>query len=335
MNIKRTIQRILFFAFWIGVGTGMIMLLAAAIRGRNKERLRSYTIEIKAGPGGAFLKEQDVALLLQRSTAGVKGELLALFNLRQVEQKIKSHIWIRDVQLYFDNQDILHVQVQEKVPLARLFTSSGASRYLDEQGDVMPLSLDKTIKVPVFTGLSDSVLSKKSDSFLLQQVFTMAQLLARDSFWTSQVAQIDYTPAQQWELIPVVGDHIVKLGSLTDIEAKLRRLLIFYQQVLSKTGLSRYRMIDVRFAGQVVAGSMSGARVDSLQLRRSVEKLLRDATEAENDTMVRILPKPLQPLLPDEPNPSLDELKKVLPGAAPIDTNQSIQYKQKKSTNNN
>jgi len=39
--------------------------------------------------------------------------------------------------------------------------------------------------------------------------------------------------------------------------------------------------------------------------------------------------------LPDEPNPSLDELKKVLPGAAPIDTNQSIQYKQKKSTNNN
>ncbi|MFM8711381.1 MAG: cell division protein FtsQ/DivIB, partial [Sphingomonadales bacterium] len=260
MNIKRTIQRILFFAFWIGVGTGMIMLLAAAIRGRNKERLRSYTIEIKAGPGGAFLKEQDVALLLQRSTAGVKGELLALFNLRQVEQKIKSHIWIRDVQLYFDNQDILHVQVQEKVPLARLFTSSGASRYLDEQGDVMPLSLDKTIKVPVFTGLSDSVLSKKPDSFLLQQVFTMAQLLARDSFWTSQVAQIDYTPAQQWELIPVVGDHIVKLGSLTDIEAKLRRLLIFYQQVLSKTGLSRYRMIDVRFAGQVVAGSMSGAR---------------------------------------------------------------------------
>jgi cell division protein FtsQ len=163
----------------------------------------------------------------------------------------------------------------------------------------------------------------------------MAQLLARDSFWTSQVAQIDYTPAQQWELIPVVGDHIVNLGSLTDIEAKLRRLLIFYQQVLSKTGLSRYRMIDVRFAGQVVAGSMSGARVDSLQLRRSVEKLLRDATEAENDTVVRILPKPLQPLLPDEPNPSLDELKKVLPGAAPIDTNQSIQYKQKKSTNNN
>ncbi len=334
MNFKRTIQRILFVAFWLAVGTGMILLLAAAIRGRNKEKLRAYTIEIKAGPGGAFLTEGDVEELLQHSTAGVRGERLGLFNLRLVEQKIKSHVWIRDAQLYFDNQDVLHVQVQEKVPLARLFTVSGGSTYLDEQGRLMPLSLIKTIKVPVFTGLSDSVLSRKPDTVLLQQVFAMAQYLARDSFWASQVAQIDYTSAQEWELIPVVGDHVVKLGSLTDIEAKLRRLMIFYQQVLSKTGLSRYRMIDVRFNGQVIAGSMSSARVDSLQLRRSVEKLLRDATEAENDTIVRVLPKPLQPLLPDDPNPTLLELKTVLPGATKTDTTQSVISIQKKSNNN-
>ena len=334
MNFKRTIQRVLFVAFWIGIGTGMILLLAAAIRGRNKEKLRAYTIEIKAGPGGSFLSQGDVERLLQRSTAGVKGELLALFNLRQVEQKIKSHVWIRDVQLYFDNQDVLHVQVQEKIPLARVFTVSGGSAYVDEQGRLMPLSLIKTVKVPVFPGLSDSVLSKKPDTVLLQQVFTMSKLLARDSFWASQVAQIDYTPAQQWELIPVVGDHVVKLGSLTDVEAKLRRLMIFYQQVLSKAGLSRYRMIDVRFNGQVIAGSMGSARVDSMQLRRSVEKLLRDATAAENDTVIRILPKPLQPLLPDEPNPALDELKTVLPGSIKKDTASSTIQKQKKSTNN-
>jgi cell division protein FtsQ len=121
---------------------------------------------------------------------------------------------------------------------------------------------------------------------------------------------------------------------LNDVEGKLRRLLIFYQQVLSKAGLGRYRMIDVRFDGQVLAGSVSGAKVDSLQLRRSVEKLLRDATAAENDTVVRVLPKPLQPLLPDEPNPSLDELKTVLPGATTVDTNRSILSKQKKSNNN-
>jgi hypothetical protein len=79
---------------------------------------------------------------------------------------------------------------------------------------------------------------------------------------------------------------------------------------------------------------MGSARVDSLQLRRSVEKLLRDATEAENDTIVRVLPKPLQPLLPDEPNPTLLELKTVLPGATKTDTTPSSISTQKKSNNN-
>ncbi len=334
MKIKRIIQRVLFFAFWIGVGTAMFLLLAAAIRGRNKERLRSYTIAINAGPAGAFLQQSDVEGLLQRSTAGVKGELLALFNLRQVEQKIKSHVWIRDVQLYFDNQDVLHVNIQEKVPLARLFTVSGGSCYMDEEGNLMPLSLQKSIKLPVFTGLSDSLFAARPDTVLLQQVFAMATCLSRDSFWVSQVAQIDRTAPRQWELIPVVGDHIVKLGDLTDADAKLRRLLIFYQQVLSKTGLGRYRMIDVRYNGQVIAGSATNARVDSLELRRNVERLLRDASQAENDTIVRFLPKPLQPLLPDEPNASLDALKSVLPGASNADSNRSIISKPKKSNNN-
>jgi cell division protein FtsQ len=334
LKIKRIIKRILFFAFWLGIATGMFLLLSAGIRERNKERLRSYTIEIKAGPDGAFLTEREVEELLQRSSAGVRGELLASFNLRDVENKIKSHVWIRDAQLYFDNQDVLHVSVKEKIPLARLFTLSGSSCYLDELGAVMPLSADKTKKVPVFTGLPDSVLSARPDTVMLKQILTMSQLLVQDSFWSSQVAQIDYTPAQEWELIPTVGDHIVQLGTLSDIQAKLRRLFIFYQQVLSKTGLSRYRMIDVRFNGQVLAGSISSARVDSLQLRRNVERLLRDATEAEMDTVVKFLPKPLQPLLPDEPNPSLEELNTVLPGATPPDTSQLNIPKIKKTDNN-
>jgi cell division protein FtsQ len=333
LKLKRIIKRILFFAFWIGIATGMFLVLSAGIRERNKERLRSYTIEIKAGPGGGFLTQGDVEELLRQSSAGVQGELLAQFNLREVETKIKSHVWIREAQLYFDNQDVLHVAVTEKIPLARLFSSSGASCYLDELGNLMPLSADRTIKVPVFTGLSDSMLLTQPDTLLLQQILTMSQLLLKDSFWSSQVAQVDYTPAKEWELVPTVGDHIVQLGALTDIQAKLRRLLIFYQQVLSKTGLSRYRMIDVRYNGQVLAGSVSSARVDSLQLRRNVERLLRDATEAETDTVVKFLPKPLQPLLPDDPNPSLDELNTVLPGATLPDTNQSRTPKIKKSDN--
>lgn len=290
----------------------MVLLLMAAIGQRNKERLRSYTVEVKGGPQGSFLTVENVEDLLQRHTAGVRGELVAGFNLRAVEAKIQQHPFIRKAQLYFDNQDVLHVTVQEKVPVARLFTSNGTSFYLDELGALMPLALSKTLKLPVFTGLPDSINFNKKDSLLLTQIKTAAQMIVADSFWSSQVAQLDLTPANEWEMIPVVGDHSIKLGDLDNMQAKLRRIWIFYEQVIAKVGWSRYRVIDVRFEGQVVAGRGINPRVDSLQLRRSVQQLLQQSRMIENDTVIRYLPKPLQPLLPDAAD-TVSDLKNSLP----------------------
>ena len=312
MKLKKIIQRLLFFVLWLGIGTGMIFLLVAAIGQRNKERLRSYTISVRGGAAGSFLSQENIEDLLQQHTAGVRGELMSRFNLRTVESRLQQHYWIRKAQLYFDNQDVLHVQIQEKLPLARVFTVSGQSFYLDELGLPMPLAANKTVKLPVFTGLPDSLGVKGKDSALLQEMRLAAQLIAADSFWTSQVAQLDRSADGSWELIPLVGDHVVKLGSLDNIDMKFRRLWIFYTQVLSKTGLSRYRLVDVRYEGQVIAGLGTNPRIDSVQLRRSVQQLLQQSRAAENDTVVRYLPQPLQPLLPDATDTAKD-IKNSLP----------------------
>lgn len=297
---------------WAGIGTGMIFLLVAAIGQRNKERLRSYTIEIKGGAHGTFLTKENIEELLQQYTAGVQGELLSDFNLRGVESNIQQHPFIRKAQLYFDNQDVLHLSIQEKIPLARLFTSNGSSFYLDELGALMPLSETKTVKLPVFTGLPDTANLRKKDTLLLGQLKVAAQIIVADSFWSSQVAQLDLTPAGDWEMIPAVGDHVVKLGNLTQMEDKLRRIWVFYQQVVAKVGWSRYRSIDVRFEDQVVAGRGANPKVDSLELRRSVQQLLQQSRMMENDTVIRYLPKPFQPLLTDGVD-TVSELKNTLP----------------------
>ncbi|MFZ9694985.1 MAG: cell division protein FtsQ/DivIB [Chitinophagaceae bacterium] len=297
---------------WAGIGTGMIFLLVAAIGQRNQERLRSYTIGVKGGTHGTFLTKENIEELLHQYTAGVQGELVSDFNLRGVESKIQQHPFIRKAQLYFDNQDVLHLSVQEKIPLARLYTNSGSSFYLDELGAPMPLSETKTVKLPVFTSLPDSVNLNKKDTLLLSQIKVAAQIIVADSFWSSQVSQLDLTSAGEWEMIPAVGDHVVKLGNLTQMEDKLRRIWVFYQQVVAKVGWSRYRSIDVRFDGQVVAGRGANPRVDSLELRRSVQQLLQQSRMIENDTVIRYLPKPFQPLLTDGVD-TVSELKNTLP----------------------
>ena len=154
----------------------------------------------------------------------------------------------------------------------------------------MPLSDKLSAKVPVFTGFPDKKRLTVKDSALLQEIRETAQFILADPFWLAQVAQVDINAEGNMEMIPVVGNHIVKLGRGEQIPAKFNRLMIFYRQVLSKTGFDKYKLIDVQYKGQVVASRYAGdPKVDSVQLRRNVEKLLKQYLESADDSVVRIL----------------------------------------------
>src|SRR6185369_7224231 len=129
------------------------------------------------------------------------------------------------------------------------------------------------------------------DSSLLLNTRTIAAFILNDPFWMAQVAEINITGEREFEMIPTIGGHIVKLGDGENPEQKFRRLMIFYQQVLSKTGFDQYKLLDIRFAGQVVALRQADiTKVDSVQLRRNVEKLLKEASEDPADSLAEIKP---------------------------------------------
>jgi cell division protein FtsQ len=234
---------------------------------------------------------------LKASTKGnIKGQQKASFNLLQMENLLKENVWIKDAQLYFDTKDVLHVKVKERAPIARIFTVGGKSFYIDEEEQAMQLSGKRSAKVPVFTGFPDKKMRTEKDSLLLHDVKTTAAFINSNPFWTSQVAQIDITPSDvddSWEfdMVPVIGNHIVKLGSGEDIEQKFSRLFIFYKQVLSRTGFDKYKAIDVRYAGQVVGRKSDNPKVDSVRLRKSVENLLQQIKkmESENEMMQKAI----------------------------------------------
>jgi len=106
-----------------------------------------------------------------------------------------------------------------------------------------------------------------------------------DSFWMSQTEQIDIAKDRSFEMVPTVGNHIIKLGDGSDIDKKFRRLFIFYQQVMSKAGFNRYNFVDVRYDGQVIGTKDKISKIDSVQLRKNVEKLLKEARDMQQDTV--------------------------------------------------
>ena len=275
---------------WMVIGSGMLVLLIAAMGKQRKNACKDYFIIIKGGEAkDFFLNETDVVRLLKAATKGnIKGQQKSSFNLQQMENLLEENVWIKDAQLYFDNKDVLHVSVEERVPVARIFTNSGKTFYIDENEKGIPLSENMSIKVPVFTGVPDKEKRSKKDSLLIHTIRTTAQFISNNFFWTSQVAQIDVTPSNadgslEFEMVPVIGNHIVKLGSGENIEQKFNRLFIFYKQVSARSGFDKYKTIDVRYEGQVIGGKSENPKIDSVQLRKNVENLLQQIKKIESE----------------------------------------------------
>ncbi|MBL0336790.1 MAG: hypothetical protein IPP73_16140 [Chitinophagaceae bacterium] len=287
---------------WLCIGAGMLVLLLAAISKRNKGRVTGYTISIRGVETNYFLDEKDVETLLVKAAGGkLKGKPVQDIDLRKTEKQLESNDWVSNAELYFDNHDWLHVRINEKEPLARVFTQSGLSFYVDDKGNRLPLSDKMSARVPVFTGFTDKKIPDQGDSVVLKGILSMANYIMHDPFWMAQISQVDIVPETGMEIIPVVGNHIIRFGDADQIEQKFHRLDVFYKNVLSKAGFDKYKLIDVRFRGQVVASKNGDTgKTDSAALRRSVEKMLEEAAAMRDDTTHNVTPlKPIYNLEAD------------------------------------
>src|SRR5205085_4922299 len=112
------------------------------------------------------------------------------------------------------------------------------SFYIDSSGHRMPLLEKMSVRVPVVTGFTAAKKLNAQDSEMLNQVKQVAQFIYNNEFWNAQVGQIDVRDDNRFELIPVIGDHIIRIGDGNNIEEKLERLFVFYKQVMSKAGFN-------------------------------------------------------------------------------------------------
>jgi cell division protein FtsQ len=283
---------------WVCISGGMLSLLIAAIGRKNREDCVDYTITIKSAEENNFLGTVDIKKLLRSGVGSeIKGKKISEINLKKLEQLLRNNIWIRKAEMWFDNRNVLHIEVYEREPIARIFTINGNTFYIDSTERKIPLSEKRSAKVPVFTGFPDKTVSAK-DSLLLDDVKNMAIYIRRDPFWMGQIAQIDITTERNFELSPVVGNHLIKLGNGKEIEKKFNRLMIFYKQVLAQKGFDSYTTVDVQYTGQVI-GTRRGTeknKVDTMMLRKKVDEMLKQV-QKQYDSIARLKPIIEKPII--------------------------------------
>lgn len=257
---KTAFKRIGRMLLWGTVLAGFSVLLVAAVNDRENAKCKGIIVKLKGDDRNAFIDKKDIkALINSDSKHNPVGMVISEINIANLEKTVERDPWVRSAELFFDNQQMLNVEVEQRDPLARVFTFSGNSFYLDGDGERIPVSDRFSARVPVFTGFpTDAQQLKKEDSALYIQMRDMAGFITADTFWNAQVEQIMITGDRKFELTPKFGDHVIVFGEGTDIENKFAKLLIFYREGLSKTGWHTYSRINVAYQDEVIGTRRDG-----------------------------------------------------------------------------
>jgi len=297
MSIKANIKKILFILVWCIAGAGALALLVAAINMKNSKTCKRYSIEINEKGRPLFIDQKLVLnILTTNNSEKIVGKEIASFDLRKMEEKLKKNAWVRDAQLFFDNTQTLRINITERQPIARVFTTGGSSFYIDSGCVQLPLPGSVHLRLPVFTNFPrEKIKLSGPDSALSDQIRKLSGFIIKAPFWMSDIEQLNITQERKFEIVPLIGNHVIEFGDGNDYEKKFHRLFVFYREVLSKTGFDRYSKIDVQYSGQVIGTKRGGniSRSDSLQAVKNILQLIKSTRQLQADT-VKQNTKPLE-----------------------------------------
>ena len=257
-------------AAWVLMTGGLFALLGFTAIEHNNEVCKKYIIRVDYGKADVLVTEGDIYTVVKATGNLLKGQHLGSIDFERIEREIKRQSYVADAEAYMTLDGVVEIDVVQRQPILRIFNEKGESFYLDGLGNLMPLNPAFSARVLVATGsimepfskkvcyLTDSVRKKDSMEYhsVMNNLYKLSAFITKDKFLKAQIEQIYVDPNGEFELIPRVGTHIILMGRADNLEDKFERLFVFYRMGLSKTGWSRYNIINIKFKNQVVCSKI-------------------------------------------------------------------------------
>jgi len=233
----------------------VVIIIAFTERKQAHVSINDITIKIDNLQENHFLDESDIINLMQLDKAGLKGLSLDGVNLKGIEAKIKKQPFIKKADLYSDLKGNLVIQAELRRPVARIIRNDGPDGYIAEDGTIMPVSEKFTSRVVLVSGqyvpqlLKQTNMNEKEET---KKIFELIKNIREDEFWNAQIAQLDIDNKSRVTFFPQVGDERIEFGKPNNAESKFKKLMIFYKEILPRTGWNKYNRINLEYEGQII-----------------------------------------------------------------------------------
>jgi cell division protein FtsQ len=230
-------------------------IIAFTERKQGNVAVKDVTVKIDNLQGNHFLDEADVMELMQLKRENLLGAGLDEVSLKGIEKKIERQPYIKKADLYSDLKGNLVVKAELRRPIARIVRNDGADGYIAEDGTIMPVSEKFTSRVVLVSGSYVSKMLKQAnmnDSEETKKILTLINKIREHEFWHAQIAQLDIDGGSRVTFFPQVGDEKIEFGKPDNLEIKFKKLMIFYKEILPRTGWNKYNRVNLEYEGQII-----------------------------------------------------------------------------------
>ena len=242
-----------------------LIIVLVFVSGRHNEILcSSVDIEIVDNSNNRFVTDEDISDILRQKLGIDRLFPINSLNISEFKEQLLEHPAIAKTEI----SRIIHktdstingeikIQIEQRIPILRIFTNNNESFYIDENGRLMPTFNSYSARVLVASGNIDSLLTNDDTLHLLnnqkyKDIFQLAQFINGDKFWKPQIVQLYVNENNEFELIPRVGAHRIYLGDISNYKKKFKKLKTVYKKGFRHLGWTKYKSINLKFKNQVV-----------------------------------------------------------------------------------
>jgi|SRR6185503_6016821 len=279
---KKRIWRYLLIGFaWVISLGGLVVLMSFIEHKKSEVICKDVKIYI---PGNQyFIDKQEVDQILDIQSHSLIGRPMENINIHSLEAKLKANPFVEFAKVYTDMDGIINVEISQRQPILRIINRFDQDFYVDQHGLKIPLSANFTARVPVANGYIDELFANHVDTLHTEtatELFKTADYIRRDSLWDAQIAEIYVNKDHEIELVPRVGNNRILIGNADSLDTKFKNLLVFYKKAIPQVGWYAYKVINVKYANQVIGIKNENIKKDSLQAKNPAA----DSIKANKDT---------------------------------------------------
>ena len=202
-----------------------------------------------------FIDQSDVFDLVHETGKTYLLNLdLSQLDLRVVEKKIEAHRFIDDAEVFHDLNGVLTIEIKQNRPLARILNPNGKDKYIGTTGLILPESTHYTARVPLIS-ISNKIFYSNENVIETEEgkkLFELLTFIENDPFWKAQIAGMDIDSKYELTLHPQVTKQEILFGTADDYQDKLRRLKVFYKEILPSKGWNNYSVVNLKYKKQIV-----------------------------------------------------------------------------------